>query len=260
MFDQKTDYLALDFDGVIADSITECLILGHNAFVEFSKGGQKITSLKDLEDDKLTQSRRLRNFIRSGEDYVYISLALKERISIVNQGDFDDFKQKYSDVKSVFFQLFYQERERLSSNYWDRWLRMIPLYPGMQGFMGDFNPKEKLVVISTRKAEYVATILDGYGISLHSDNLFFADEKRNKRVIIHELLTTKNIPAESFYFVDDQIDTLIKVNDTEIHCFMAEWGYHNDDQLEKARKGGIKILGLQEFYSLFGKDGGPMTV
>ena len=72
MFNLESDFLALDFDGVIADSIGECLVIGHNAYVKFTQAGQQICRLEELNKTHKDECRRLRNFIRSGEDYVYI--------------------------------------------------------------------------------------------------------------------------------------------------------------------------------------------
>ena len=253
MFNQEICYLGLDFDGVIVDSIAECLVLGHNAFVEFSGKGRKVYALKELEPRSLAEAKRLRNFIRSGEDYVYINLALRERAEIHDQETFDAFKQRYSQHKPDFFRLFYTEREKLSSGQRDLWLSLLPLYKGIRDFLYDYRNKEDLYIISTRKADYMAQILSGNGIQINRSHLFFADDKRNKRTIISELLIENDLTPDRFYFLDDQIDNLLKTAPTGINCLMAEWGYHNEDQLAKARKEGFRILTLPEFSSEFSK-------
>jgi len=78
----KYNCLALDFDGVIVDSIQECLVVGYNAFIEYTGKGSKILDLSSLDHDDMAKCHRLRNFIRSGEDYVYIQLAISEGVDI----------------------------------------------------------------------------------------------------------------------------------------------------------------------------------
>ena len=98
-FDREEHILALDFDGVIGDSIAECLVVGHNAFVRFSGAGQIIQSFDELDRGQATEARRLRNYIRSGEDYVFIFLALSKGIQIQTQEAFDAFKSSHFDFK-----------------------------------------------------------------------------------------------------------------------------------------------------------------
>ena len=78
----KRDLLALDFDGVIADSIGECLVIGYNAFSSFSGKKKRIRLLNELDDSLVTQARQLRNFIHDGADYVFIYLILDQDVSI----------------------------------------------------------------------------------------------------------------------------------------------------------------------------------
>ncbi len=251
MFDQEGCYLGLDFDGVIVDSIAECLVLGNNAFVEFSGTGKKVIALEDFEPQSLSEARRLRNYIRSGEDYVYINLALRERADIHGQEDFDAFKQQHARLQSDFFRLFYSEREKLSTAQRALWLSLLPLYDGVRDFLAAYRNKKNLYIISTRKAEYMAQILSGNGIQLDSSHLFFADEKRNKRATISELLQKNAVTPDRFYFVDDQVDNLLKTAPVGINCVMAEWGYHSAEQLAAAEKEGFRVLTLPEFLTEF---------
>jgi len=253
MFNQERCYLGLDFDGVIVDSISECLVLGNNAFVEFSGKGKKVFALGDLEPLSLSEAKRLRNYIRSGEDYVYIHLALQERADIHCQEDFDAFKQQHARLQSDFFRLFYSERERLSAEQRALWLSLLPLYEGVHDLLADYRKKENLYIISTRKAEYTAQILSDNGIQFDSSHLFFANEKHSKPTIISELLRENQVTSDRFYFVDDQIDNLLKTAPVGIHCLMAEWGYHNEHQHALAKKEGLRVLTLPEFVVEFSK-------
>lgn len=245
------DYLVLDFDGVIADSIEECFVVGHNAFVNFSKQGRKIVQLEELDGRTVRECRRLRSYVRSGEDYVYIQLMLKERIPVSSFEAFDAFLERNASLKSVFFNLFYEERENLSREHPELWINLNPLYPGISRFLLTFAPKEKLLIITTKKIDYVYKILQKYGIPFPAENGHSAFGTRTKTVIITELLGKYDIPPSRFHFVDDQIDTLLKVRKTGIFVYMAAWGYNNDTQRNTARRLGIPILSLPQLYKQF---------
>jgi len=254
LFDKRTNILALDFDGVIADSINECLVIGHNSFAVFEGRDDKIDELRVLDEELVAESKRLRSFIRSGEDYVYINLALREKADIQNQADFDRFTEKYSDLRPTFLDIFYHERTRFSKEKMKQWVQLNPLYPGMKEFLLRFSPKEHLFIITTKKTFFVNLILSAHKINLPESHLFHANSSSPKKKIISDLLRSHSIDPHRFYFVDDQVDTLLKVRDVGVHCVFAEWGYNNAEQKDKALQAGITCMTLNEFYDFFQGD------
>jgi len=247
----KKDTLALDFDGVIADSIEECLVVGYNAFVDYSRQESKIETLSALDKKVVDEAKRLRHFIRSGEDYVYIQLALSEDIKMNTQDDFDNFLNKYSQLKETFFNLFYQERKHFSVEKLNSWMQLNPMYEGMQHFLKESSGKNPLYIISTKKSEYIHKILEGHQITFPVKNIFHAHKDRSKLTIIHELLSKYNTEPSHFHFIDDQVDTLLKVELSQVHRYLAGWGYNNEEQKTRAIKAGIPVLRLIDFYSIF---------
>jgi phosphoglycolate phosphatase-like HAD superfamily hydrolase len=245
IFNEQCDFLALDFDGVIVDSISECLVVAHNAFYP----QQRIFNISELKKAVVDESRRLRNFIRSGADYVYINLAMHENAKIHNQEEFDAFTEKHRQRREEFFDLFYKEREAFSSQFTSDWVRLNPLYAGMREFLQSFQPKEKLFIITTKKIQYVDLTLKAHHIEIPTRNKFFSNAKR---AVIEELIKTFSIHPANFFFIDDQVDTLLKVRDLGIQCLLAEWGYNNLEQAAKARSAGIVTQNLQQFLAMFG--------
>lgn len=251
-FDRNKNILALDFDGVISDSIRECFVVSNNAYAEFA-GGIMVDDFDQLDKNHVIESRRLRNFIRSGEDYVYINHAIKLGANIQNQADFDGFCAQHAGLRDTFYRLFYKVRTDLSENSPGLWVRLNPLYDGMQAFLADYEHKENLYIITTKRFSFVDKILHINHIFLPGDNKFTADKVRTKRVIIDEVLKKNTIPPRHFYFVDDQVDTLLKVQELGIHIFLAGWGYNNQEQRQRAQDAGIEVLGMEEFWARFGK-------
>jgi len=249
VFQADRDLLALDFDGVIADSIQECLVIGHNAYNIHLGTGDKIEDLSEMDKSKETEARRLRRFIRSGEDYVYINHALAQKVQIENQDQFDAFKNKNIALREHFENIFYDERIRFFTENEEKWIRLNPLYPGMKDFLQTYPYKENLFVVTTKRTDFVTKILRAHRIELLPENLFQATSGK-KDVLLH-LMRKNQKTAQNMYFIDDQVDTLIKVADTGIHIYLAKWGYNNQQQIERAEQEGIPILTLEEFYKKF---------
>lgn len=251
MFNIRTDFLALDFDGVIADSINECLVVGHNAFVEHLKSGHKIKNLNELHKKEIDEFKRLRNFIRSGEDYVFIQLALHDHEKIEHQVDFDRFSEQNKHLTRKFFDLFYMERDSFSTQQSQLWVELNPLYPGIRELLSFYEPKENLFIITTKKIEFVHKILLANGIPLKATHCYHAHGQKTKLEIILDLLNKYNNSPDHFHFVDDQVDTLIKVKQAGIRCHLARWGYNNPEQLNRAKRAGIPAILLKDFLEQF---------
>ena len=251
MFNLESDLLALDFDGVIADSIGECLVIGYNTYVKYTQAGQSICSLEELDDIRIAESKRLRNFIRSGEDYVYINLAIDNKARIDNQQEYDSFVKKNLNLKDTFYDLFYREREFFSSTKEDLWIKLNPLYKGIKQFLLEYPSKEKLFIITTKKIKYALKILSGNSIYLKEENCFCASGRDTKLKIINKLLAINNISSDNFYYIDDQVDTLIEVKESGVHCLLAEWGYTTPQQILRAESEKIPGIQINDFLFQF---------
>lgn len=264
MFNPDADYLALDFDGVIADSIGECLVVGHNAYRSYLKkqilaqdaggSGAAIRRLEELDERRQNECRRLRRFVRSGEDYVYIQLAMDNRVRIEDQQAYDLFVNKYLNLKDTFYDLFYRERERFSTIEADLWVELNPLYRGIKQFLQRYPSKDRLFIITTKQIKYALKILTGNSVEIEEENCFCAGGGNTKLKIIKDLLAKKKISADNFYFIDDQADTLVKVKEAGVLCCLAQWGYTSEAQILRAANENIPAIGLDDFLTQFSKD------
>ncbi|HDQ46311.1 MAG TPA: HAD family hydrolase [bacterium] len=250
-FDRHKNFLALDFDGVVADSIAECLVVGRNAFVRYSGSGRPVRSLAEFPPGQAAEARRLRDFIRSGEDYVFIFLALSGDAEIRTQDGFDAFKASRSDLKEKFFRLFYEVRTQLSAGNPEAWAALNPLFPGMKDYLASYAPKDRLFIVTTKKTGFVQRILDYNRIAFDPGNLFHADEEHPKRTILETLAKARDADPSCFFLIDDQVDTLLRARPAGVRCLLADWGYNNPAQKAHAREAEIPVITLADFLRRF---------
>lgn len=250
MFNPKTQILALDFDGVIADSIAECLVVGYNAYSRYIGKGSPIVSLSGLAPEVFAEGRRLRNFIRAGQDYVFIHMAIDLGEVITDQTAYDAFTEKHADRFDDYFRLFYTERQQLLDDQPEIWNSLNPLYKGIRSFLQDYPKKNNLYIATTKKVEYVIEILRSNHIELIEKNIFHANPVFPKAEIIRHTAGMRGTAMEDVIFIDDQIDTLIKVAPTGARCLLAVWGYNNAAQRNKSLIHHIPHLKLTDLLQL----------
>ena len=129
MFENKQiELLAMDFDGVIADSIKECAVSGFNGYGLYNKKSCIVTDPGKIDPDKLIIFNKTRPFIRSGEDYIYLFQAIDELVTINDQIEFDSFKNQYLDRNELYRSYFKQAREWLINNQRNDWIKLNSIY------------------------------------------------------------------------------------------------------------------------------------
>ena len=85
----KNRILVLDFDGVICNSLDECMFSAYNAYLSINNRPNKINNLNEI--NKLTKEEfyRLRPFIKSGEEFILSFFIINKGIKINNHLEFN---------------------------------------------------------------------------------------------------------------------------------------------------------------------------
>ncbi len=244
--------LALDFDGVIADSILECLVTAYNAYSIHSGPAQFRTNLDKFNSTEITEFRRTRIFIRRGEDYVFLLKAAADHVSLNSQDQFDRFLELNSGLRDEYRELFYSQRKKLQDQDLPSWLALNPLYPGIETFLRSRIVAERLFVVTTKDLESVHHILLSRNIPFQSKNLFQATKTYGKPQILSHISSTRGVEENDIHFIDDHPATVIEVAEqTEVVSYCAVWGYNSDEQLENLIKMKIATLTLEAFTTAF---------
>lgn len=243
--------MALDFDGVIADSILECALVACNGYYAFQGSGTRLKSSREISAITLSKFRLLRPYIRSGEDYLYLFQALDEGIEIADQVEFDKFHDTHLDRKESYYQLFYAEREALMISDYENWIALNPLYNGMADFLQSLKQGILLQIISTKAARYISKILDYNGIRLAAKQIHQAGRGLSKIDIIKRLLRENQLSPGQVVFIDDHPDTVREVSATGVVCLLAGWGYNTAQQRRMYRAKNLELVDFQQFCKEF---------
>jgi FMN phosphatase YigB (HAD superfamily) len=241
--------LALDFDGVIADSIDECLVTAYNAFTHGTDAYVPRMGLSGFSKGEILEFRNLRPLIRRGEDYVFIMLAMSEKKRFLSQQEFDDFLESNEFRREEYRLLFYSERESIQTQNTEQWLKLNTLYPGMAAFLKSADA-DKLFIVTTKDLGSVQLILEHNGIKLRSDHMFQADKALRKPAILNDILSKTDAATEQIHFIDDHVDTVIEVKiNSPAHVYCAAWGYNTADQHNILLQHQISAISLDKFLA-----------
>lgn len=239
--------LALDFDGVIADSIDECLVTAFNAFTYGNEEYEPRVDLSLFSEIEIGEFRNLRPLIRRGEDYVFLLLAMSENQHFSSQTEFDKFLDHNETHREAYRRLFYAERERLQTQNPEKWLDLNKLYPGMAPFL-DSAESDKIYIVTTKDLVSVRLILEHSGITLRPDHMFQADKVLRKPAILKTIQAKNGIQPDEITFIDDHVGTVIEAKrDSKTNVYCATWGYNTPEQMDLLSQANIPTLTLEKF-------------
>jgi len=234
--------LAIDYDGVIVDSVMDSLFVSHNAYLKVygSKkkknfGGELFTfknwpSIKEKYKKEIEYYRSLRPYIRGATDYGLIQKIMEEGTHIKNQQEFDAQQESF-----------------------EGWLSLSPPYKEfIKGIRKFVQEGVKVMVATSNRREYIARAFfpDYYDIPVDIDDMLDFSFGEDKSSQIHYICDKYSVNYSDIYFVDDQLAHLEQTRKLGIRVFLAGWSYATEQQKKIARDKKIPVIEREEDFYL----------
>jgi phosphoglycolate phosphatase-like HAD superfamily hydrolase len=258
--------LALDFDGVIVDSIYECIFVSHNAYFKICGrkekdffGRELFTfenwhNIKERNKKEIERFRIMRPYIRGANDYGLIIKLINEKKLIENQKKFDQYRTSVDFDFEAFHQEFYKERDRLQELDFKAWFNLEPPYPKIvDGIKQLLERGTKIIITTSNRLKSIApTFVHEYlGFKIKKEDILDERYGENKSEQMRQIVKLYNVKFEEIYFVDDQVNHLIQTRPLGVKVLLAGWSYATDIQKEEALKQKIPIIKREEeFYKI----------
>ena len=227
--------LALDFDGVLWDSVGECFVMARRAY-------QNLYGLPcaDLE----APFRKGRWLVRTGGDFLLVlRLAMADPDGDLTTYPKEQFAQLQRDKAAEchdFAQEFYSLREDCRDHHWSEWLSYQQPYPL---FLQQLESLRELfsetVVCTTKDSESARQLLESAGLVFP---IFGRELATDKSEQIQALCQQFEVTPEQVFFLDDLIENLDQVRPSGAGCGLAAWGYNTPAERERARQAGYPVL------------------
>jgi phosphoglycolate phosphatase-like HAD superfamily hydrolase len=234
--------LVLDFDGVICDSAEECFVSSWTAHHALSCGqpaGEAPAAAR-------AAFRRMRPFVRSGEDFVLIQALIADGRTVGSQAEFDRaWETPGRPSRGHCKELFYRARTDLLEKDRGAWLAMNRIYPHVSTALSRIPADVPLYILSTKKAQFVRETLEAHGLSLPEGRVLYSEEEP-KLSTVEKL--RERLGCDEAIFVEDQIDAIRGNSNPRIRVYLASWGYVHKSWLRPST--GIPVLSPDGFVTL----------
>lgn len=255
--------LALDFDGVISDSLLEAYLLTWRIAGKLDPqlavaGGRipdldNIHSFRDENREHWDSFSRLVPFGNRAEDYLVIHRAVHQGMIIATQEEFDSFRNTFEPRRlDEFHEEFYRERYHLAGHHREGWVALNKPYPGVREAVEALSSRFELAVATSKDSQTVHALLDSYGLSSLFGQGHVLDKSMggSKRAHLASLRDIFNCTYGEMTFIDDKVAHLIDCARLGVHLYMAGWGYNSTQEEELAASRNIPVLQIEELASL----------
>ena len=256
MTESRAEVLALDFDGVISDSVVESFVVAARTLARLDPGAgaARAASGLDWSDAAALRSHSLYgDFLElmplgnRAEDFGVAFRVLEQGRTRIDQAEFDALREELGrDFLQQFHSTFYEERAALRAEDSRGWLALLePFEPFVEVLRR--RAEDRILTVATAKDRVsIELLLDAYGIAeLFPDELVVDKEAgRSKRAHLELLGRRLGVAYDQITFIDDKLTHLEDVAGLGVRCALAGWGYNGPRERESAARRGFLVCDL----------------
>jgi len=242
--------IALDFDGVICDSIDECLLVSYNAFHE--KSTIDNIDFSDIQEGIVNKFKHYRYLIGPAKDFYFLWKSIFEhrKTSIDIANIYVELKKSDINQELPFVKRFYTLREQLKKKYFNDWVSLNPFYEEIKNLLIKIQDKQNLFIVTAKDTDSVVDLLCENNIDIQHSHIYGREKKIDKRHLFKQMIEYHGISKKDIVFVDDNISNVIDVNEIGIASYLATWGYNSNFDKIEAKNNNIVPLKLCDLQSI----------
>jgi phosphoglycolate phosphatase-like HAD superfamily hydrolase len=239
--------LALDFDGVVWDSVNE-------SFEQAWRAWQQVFGpLAEADKDSMRQKFRAARWqAKDGHDF-FVTMMLLSREPGIDVGAMSaaEFRARRDATQGEaqaeeFVKAFYASREQMRLHDFEAWMALQRPYPGIVEALGQLRAQVLgMAVATTKDAASAEALLNAAGI--HGLQIFGREVSLDKRDHMRAIAAQFGVDMHHVTFVDDLLENLQPLRPLGVVVALAGWGYNTPAEQQRARDEGVPVLDLERF-------------
>jgi phosphoglycolate phosphatase-like HAD superfamily hydrolase len=237
--------LALDFDGVVCDSVRETLETSARAISEFSSQGEPHLVIGPSEEAEFL---RYRKYVGPPGEYLILWKGIVGEIGFRSYEDFRKLSKQHAKECESFANLFFKERQRSKTENLQRWLGLHSFYREVSQTLRVRSVAEKAFIVTTKDCKSVQMLLATQGLVFSEHQIYGYEAGLTKPECLSEILSSH--ADERVLFVDDHPTYVQQCGGVEgVTSLLADWGYWSGDTLDFTSDNEFHHIQLQNFSS-----------
>jgi len=249
--------LALDFDGVIAESSFEVFVVSWNTYLKFSQSKliDRPFTFEQLDYFKQptevsNKFHYLRSYAKSADELIVCFYLIENNIEVNSIKEFHIQLDNYKDKLKQFWKEFYVQRGIIQKDI-NKWLSLENAFPVIIDAVNKLNQFYKVVILTNKNIAGVMPTAKHYGLKINKEDIFDTSLGNDKRIKLKLIKEKYNVEYEDILFVDDVLENLEIAKPTGVKLFLATWFNKNKEHHKLALKQGITLLTQENFYLSF---------
>ena len=227
--------LVLDFDGVLCDSLEECMTVAWYAHGDASVEAFLDPGLAGVPAAVVARFRSCRPFMRH---LLHFLVPIVETEPTTTRAAFQaSYRALPSGETERFACAAERYRQQLRRTYPDQWNARHGIESRLSVLMRD------AYVATARDSGSVAHILGAHDMRIHEERVF--GSLRSKPAALDVIAMREGRSRADVVLVDDSIENCIAAREAGFAANWAVWGYHAPEDAEIARRSGIPALTVQ---------------
>lgn len=218
--------VALDFDGVICDSVEECLLVTYGAFQAW-KDREVLPppSFVRPPDDFSTYFRAHRYLVRPAQEYWLLVSAFHDGAQPLTMSRFRELARVHRAELAEFEPIYFRIREALRASDPAAWFRLYRVYDEFVGAWPLLAESADVHIVTTRDQASLRLLLDEFSIDIPASRLWTKERTATKPGALLAIAHQADVACSTISYVDDHVDHLEDVSDVGARVFWASWGY-----------------------------------
>jgi phosphoglycolate phosphatase-like HAD superfamily hydrolase len=233
---------ALDFDGVLCDSVTESAVTAWRA--------GRVIWPEWRGDEPPAECLRRYQALRPVVETGYQTLLLL-RLIWLDQQPRSVMANRFLELGAAVLRetgrtatqlayLFGQARDRWIADDPTGWFKRQRFYPGVfETFVNAWRNGTPIYILTTKQERFVLLLLQQSGIDFPVEHVFGLERRQSKEAVLERLLHLPTLERRAVHFVEDRLATLLRVNAradlNPVRLYLADWGYNTPEQRHSAR-------------------------
>jgi phosphoglycolate phosphatase-like HAD superfamily hydrolase len=237
-----TDHIfALDFDGVLCDSVHESAVTAWRAGRHIWPQGRNM----DPPDEFVERFVKLRPVVETGyQTLLLMGLIGREPDDAIIMAQFPELSAQLLKETNVSAQQcarwFGEARDAWIAEDLAGWLSHQGFYPRAMEKFKETLITNPVFIVTTKQERFVAALLKGWDVAFPRERILGLERGKPKEAILEGLLAQPQWQAGRWHFVEDRLETLLRVADHKplaaVHLYLADWGYNTEAARNFARQ------------------------
>ncbi len=236
--------LVFDFDGVLCDSLEECMLVAWYAHVGAPASRFVSPGLAGIPPAVVGRFERCRPFMRH---LLHLLVPIVEPEPLRTR---EAFMARYDAIASAETEAFGRAAERYRSALRRRHPQSWCERHAMERRLGGLV--RGAYVATARDSASVGHLLRAHDMTVHDDHVF--GSLRTKLPALDAIATRELCAPADVVLIDDSIDNCIAARDAGFSARWASWGYHAPEDAATATACGIPALTVESLLTLTSSD------